>query len=121
MESCDRLFVPLTAEVYEWYRSGLKRWEIRRYGRQYTEKTVRLGRRVELRYGYSDRRRSLWGTIVRVDAAPTMDQFFEKAPYPLVIPTAGSLQEAICTAQRILNVSPDRGGPFLGFEVELER
>lgn len=61
MRRADRLFVPLTAEAFGWWRSGVKEWEIRRHNKRWGFKHVHHGRRVELRLGYSGP--SLWGTV----------------------------------------------------------
>ncbi len=60
----DRLFVPLTAEAFGWWLAGGKCWEVRREAPRWSAKHVRVGRRVELRRGYSGP--SLWGTIIGI-------------------------------------------------------
>lgn len=55
----DRLFVPLNKEPFEDFKSKGKTYELRSYGRNFTEKFVYKGRDVELRKGYSGE--SLWG------------------------------------------------------------
>jgi len=57
----DRLFVPLTAEAFGMWKSGKKKWEIRRHAKRWGIRHVYNGRRVELRLGYSGP--SLWGTV----------------------------------------------------------
>lgn len=49
----DRLFVPLKTEHYRGFESGAKDIELRGVNGQFNPDTVRLGRRVELRRGYS--------------------------------------------------------------------
>src|SRR5258708_2524794 len=71
----DRLFVPLADQPFAWFRSGHKKWELRRFGRQYTLKHVRVGRRVELRRGYRGPD-VLWGEILDVVEANGVDDFF---------------------------------------------
>jgi ASC-1-like (ASCH) protein len=110
----DRLFVALSEEPFEWFRSGHKKWELRKLGRQFTTKHVRIGRRVELRKGYRGPA-SLWGEIVRVIEAPSIDQFFEQVPFEEVIPAARSRENAVEIASAILNVSPHT--PVLGFSI----
>lgn len=119
-EEVDRLFVPLAAGPFSWFQSGKKTWELRRCGRQYTDKNIRLGRRVELRMGYTDPGRALWGVIVNIEQAATVSEFFKKVPYELVIPVATSLAEAVTLTSSILGLQPDNCGPVLGFEVDLE-
>jgi len=57
----DRLFVPLSAEAFGWWKSGRKRWEVRKDAKRWGKQHVRDGRRVELRLGYSGP--SLWGAV----------------------------------------------------------
>lgn len=110
-----RLFVPLASGPYEWFGSGAKEWELRKLGRQYTPKHLVVGRRVELRRGYSAGN-SLWGTLAEVRQAGSISEFFEIVPYSLVIPPAKSLGEALSTAQGILGASDL---PVIGFRVTI--
>jgi ASC-1-like (ASCH) protein len=118
--SSDRLFVPLSADPYKWFSDGKKRWELRRYGRQYTEKHVWVNRRVELRHGYSDPSRSIWGTIVDVHSDDNLKDFFDKVPYNQVIPVANNLDEAIAISEEILKLPSDGSVPLLAFEVAID-
>jgi hypothetical protein len=61
----ERLFVPLSKEPYLDFKNNGKQVEIRKYGRNFTEKTVFSGRRVELRLGYSGNSR-MYGNIEEV-------------------------------------------------------
>lgn len=115
----DRLFVPLASKPYQWFKSGQKQWELRRYGRQYTEKHVRPQRQVELRLGYSDPNQALWGTIIKVETAESLEDFFDRVPFKQVIPNAQNLDEAIATIEKILGLSSDCSSRVLGFEVLL--
>jgi len=110
----DRLFVPLAEEPFNWFCSGQKKWELRRFGRQYTLKHVRVGRRVELRRGYRGPD-ALWGKILDVVQANSMDEFFNRVPFEEVIPVATSREHAIKIATDILGV--DLKTPLLGFAV----
>lgn len=58
----DRLFVPVTSEVFGWWASGRKTWELRRAAPRWSPTHVYDGRSVEIRRGYSGD--SLWGRIV---------------------------------------------------------
>jgi len=80
---------------------------------------VRRGRDVELRRGYSDRTCALWGEIVDVLEADSIEAFFNSVPWGSVLPESRSLEEAIVDARRILNVEPGEQAPVLGFKVEL--
>jgi hypothetical protein len=117
----DRLFVPLSSEPYAWFASGSKQWELRKYGRQYTEKHVYPGRRVELRRGYSDKSHSLWGTIDLIINASDLQNFFEQVPYEEVIPIASSQENAILQVSSILNIQPYQFQHLIGFRVIIEK
>jgi len=117
LQVADRLFVPLATDPFRWFASGRKRWELRRLGRQYTPKHLRIGRRVELRRGYAVGE-SLWGTIDKVSEASSIREFFDIVPFDHVIPTAASLGEAVATAEGILGVADV---PVIGFLVAVDR
>jgi len=112
----DRLFVPLASGPYEWFGSGAKEWELRKLGRQYTPKHLVVGRRVELRRGYS-LGNSLWGNLAEVRQAGSIREFFESVHYALVIPPAKSLAEALATAEGILGAADV---PVIGFRVDVD-
>src|SRR5947208_15927460 len=99
-----RLFVPLNSEPFQWFRSGKKRWELRRIGRQFSLAHVRLGRDVELRRGYSDAATAIWGTIARVVTASSLEEFFERVPFSQVVPSARSQAQAVKKSATILGV-----------------
>lgn len=115
-----RAFVPLAAAPFHWFEGGHKKWELRRYGRQYTERHIWPGKRVELRHGYRSGR-SLWGNVTDIYSAPTMSEFFTEVDYKAVIPNAASRDEACRIAKQILNI-PEGGEVVLfGFRVELDK
>ena len=58
----DRLFVPLNKEWYKLFASGKKKWEMRGYSPRFNEKTVKVGRSIELRKGYM-KEGAIWGVI----------------------------------------------------------
>lgn len=113
-----RLFVPLANEPFQWFADGRKRWELRRYGRQYTERHVRIGRRVELRRGYSTEE-SLWGVITQTLRATSVPDLFGKLDYKTIVPTAKSEAEAIEIANKILGISDDSQTPVFAFRVDI--
>jgi hypothetical protein len=115
----DRLFVPLATDPFLWFCSGRKKWELRKRGRQYTTDHVRPGRDVELRRGYTDSENALWGEIIDVFEADSIEAFFRTVSWTLVLPESGSLSEAISDARRILNVPDGESVPVLGFKVAL--
>jgi hypothetical protein len=116
-----RLFVALAREPFGWFESGQKLWELRRYGRQYTEKHVKTGRAVELRKGYAHPDKALLGIISQVRQARCLREFFEDVPYLEVIPTAVSREDAILRASRILDIPVDSEIAVLGFRVDVQR
>ena len=114
-----RLFVPLATGPFNWFKDGAKKWELRKYGRQYTERHVRVGRPVELRCGYNSGE-SLWGIVAEVQRAPSIREFFRSVPYEVTIPVASSEDEAVNLAGAILGIGLDES-PVLGFRIELTR
>lgn len=117
--SMDRVFVPLAEGPYSWFADGLKTWELRRLRGAWSRRTVREGRRVELRRGYRDRSSSLWGTIREVQTAPSIEAFFDAVPYGRVIPLALSGSNAVEQSAAILGIDPDTV-EVIGFRVELD-
>jgi hypothetical protein len=114
----SRLFVPLATEPFRWFEGGQKCWELRRYGRQYTERNVRVGRQVELRRGYSSDE-SLWGVIVETRRADSVDDFFRKVDYRTVVPDARSETQAIEIANAILGIRDNPQTPVFAFRIEI--
>jgi ASC-1-like (ASCH) protein len=113
-ERRDRLFVPLASGPFDWFSRGQKKWELRKRGRQFTPTHVRIGRRVELRRGYRNKD-VLWGTIIDILEADSLEELFSKVPFREVIPTASSVEDAVATAKRILNVRSSE--TFLAFAI----
>jgi ASCH domain len=113
----DRVFVPLATQPYRWFASGRKQWELRRLGRQYTPKHLKLGRRVELRCGYADKNSALWGTLAETREAGSIAQFFDLVDFREVIPEANSREDAVHTAAQILGTGDV---PVIGFRVDVD-
>ena len=113
-----RLFVPLAGQPYAWFASGKKTWELRAKRGQFTEKHITLGRRVELRRGYSTPD-SLWGTVADAVVAPTIRAFFEQVPFREVLPEAKDLDHAVAQACSILGKPANT--PVIGFKVCLDQ
>jgi ASC-1-like (ASCH) protein len=116
-----RLFVPLSSLPFEWFASGLKRWELRRRRKQFTEKHVVPGRQVELRRGYSNPSQALWGKIVEVKTANSLREFFDCVPFKEVVPTCVTIDEAIGFAAAILSINPEEPNALIGFRLELKQ
>jgi ASC-1-like (ASCH) protein len=106
-----RLFVPLNARAYEWFASGAKRYELRRYRRQYNLIQIKEGRTVELRRGYSGE--SLWGEVGEIHTGEDLSQLLHQVDYRSVLPSADSLGEALEIAQEFVGSE----GPYILFEV----
>ncbi len=114
MDIVDRLYVPLTAEAYGWYKSGGKRYELRKHGRQFREKYVYTGRLVQLRRGHSGE--STWGAVGEVIVG-TIEEIFSTIDYRKIIPIANSREEAIRKSKEF---GLDNNTECIAFEVLLE-
>jgi ASC-1-like (ASCH) protein len=109
--------VPLSTEPFEWFKSGQKQWELRKYGRQFTEKHVFTGRFVELRKGYSTDQ-ALWGTIDEVFTFDDLNSVFSRIDYRKIIPTVGSKEDAIKRTKDLLDISTT-DSKYISFKVDL--
>lgn len=112
--------MPLASEPYRWFQSGRKHWELRKNARQFTERHVRPGRSVELRLGYRDSQSAIWGEIVEVVSAPSLRVFFQQVDWRTVLPECLNMQNAIETAQRILNLPEGTSVPVVGFKINVQ-
>ncbi|WP_026618788.1 hypothetical protein [Ensifer sp. WSM1721] len=110
-----RLFVALASEPFRWFESGEKLWELRRFGRQFNDARVCVGREVELRRGYSTKD-SIWGEVNTVVVAESIAEFFKKVPFSEVIPIAESLSDAVEIAQQIIGHDDQK---VIGFRVDI--
>jgi len=119
-ENRGRAFVPLSAKPFHWFKEGKKKWELRKCGRQYSERHIWVGRRVELRHGYR-LGESLWGTVTHTLTAESLPEFFSKIDYRSVIPDAMSLEEAYEFARSILNIPEGSEMPVFAFRIELDK
>ncbi len=106
----DRLFVPLNTEPFEDFKHNGKTFELRSYGRQYTEKYVYTGRKVELRKGYS--RESLWKSIGKVETG-TLEEILTKISYKKITPKAKTAEESKNMISEVLGFK----GKYIAFEV----
>jgi hypothetical protein len=80
---------------------------------------VHTGRKVELRRGYSDPARALWGTVADVHEAGSLEAFFRRVHWREVLPEAGSYAQALADACRILGIADAATGRVLGFQIAL--
>lgn len=118
MTKLDRLFVPLSTAPFLWYEEGKKTWEIRYYGRQYTEKHVYPGRKVELRFGYSNPKKAIWGEIKQVLTARSIDDMLDTISYKEIIPVAENKTDALI---RIKNILGNKKYSVIAFRVSLNK
>jgi hypothetical protein len=108
----QRLFVPLKSIAFDWFKSGGKRWELRRYGRAYTSKQLVRGRPVELRRGYCGE--SLWGVIGDSVIGSSLNDILDVVDFRLIVPAAQSREDA-CGIVQSLFVNAEAG--YVAFEV----
>ena len=108
-----RLFIPLNTDAYNWFLGGQKKWELRNYGRQFTEKNVFVNKVVELRKGYSNAEESIWGVVSEVLIFKTFTQVYEFIDYKEVIPIASSKEEAIAISENILGNSDEKNSKLM--------
>lgn len=109
----DRLFVPLKTEHYRNFEKGIKEWELRGYGHRFNPQTVRPGRRVEFRRGYSTDD-SLWGTIEEVKIFDSLEKIPEEIQNKIV---PGMTQEDFVEeGEELLDGYKD----YIVFRVELD-
>ena len=106
------MFVPLNSEPWYWFRDGKKTWELRRAKGQFAVDRVKVGRRIELRRGYSTPD-SLFGFVEDVAIGAEIESIFRLVNYRKIIPTARSLDAAIERAKSILGPKP---GPFIAIK-----
>lgn len=101
----NRLFIPLTKEAYQWFETGNKQWEIRKFNvGQYNSKNLIVGRKVELRLGYRPGN-SIWGIIKEVRSFDNAESLVSEIDFKYLIPSANNPNEAI---QRIIDyISPE--------------
>lgn len=115
----DRLFVPLSSNPYDWFEGGKKEWELRKYGRQYNELHVRVGRLVELSKGYSSKNR-LWGLITDIIRGKNLEEIFAQVHYTKILPEAISKENAIEIATTILRISPEKNQDLIAFKINFD-
>lgn len=113
----NRLFVPLAKEPFLWFSQDIKCWELRKYGRQYTEKNVYINRLVELRLGYNSSQ-SIWGKIAEVYIFNTLEELFNSIDIKQVLPKTRDIKEAIYFAKRILRIQNEFDTQYIIFRIE---
>lgn len=116
MQSRPRLFVPLATDPFRWFQSGKKKWELRKYGNQYTENNIYSGRIVELRRGYNTDD-SLWGSVDEVKVYGSIEEVYAEIKYEEIIPVACDLKDALEITKNILSSPPN--SKYLCFKVSI--
>lgn len=111
-----RLFVPLRTAHFRAFAAGNKTWELRLRRRNWTSRHVLIGRRVELRHGYSGLG-SVWGNVVEVYEASSISYILARVPYRLIVPDAASKADAVRIAATTLGAST---APVIAFCVKLD-
>ncbi len=95
------LFVPLKGIHYDAFANGKKTFELRRYGRQWTEKNIYFGRNVTISYGYGKQCR-LHGFIDGPFVFDNVELAFKKHHWSRILPFAGSLEKALDQAYKFV-------------------
>lgn len=105
----SKLIVPLKEKFFEMFKDGRKRWEFRGVSSKFNRETVRRGRKVELRKGYT--KEALEGMIEEVKTV----EGFEKLPE--------NVKKSIVPENSIDDFLEDyreRYDEFIAFKVELK-
>ena len=110
-----RVFIPLNTSAYEWFDSGKKKWELRKYGRQYTEKNIYKGRIVELRKGYSNPSTAIWGVVNKVIVFNSIVDIFDNVEFEEIIPVAKNKKEAIEISEKFFK---NENGKYILIQIE---
>lgn len=111
------LIVPVSPESFQWFVEGERCWEVRRCGRDFTERDVLPDRPVEIRRGHRSNE-ALIGTIVEVLPVGDLASIFEQVSWRDIIPVASSLDEAAEIAHRLLG--PGNRTRLIAFKVMLD-
>ncbi|RCX19509.1 ASCH domain-containing protein [Anaerobacterium chartisolvens] len=114
-----RLFVPLAKEPYNWFIHDRKEWELRKYGRQYTEKNIQIGKVVELRCGYNNPSKAIWGVIEEIRTFDSINNVFRSIDYKKIISGAINLENAIDLSTQILRLKNCGNNKLIAFKVRL--
>ena len=112
-----RVFVPLSTIPYNWFKNGNKKWELRRYSRQYTEKNIVKNRLVELRCGYSNKEKAIWGIITDFYIYKNIESIYQNINFKEITPEALNEIEAIETSKEILNITKYIDSKFIVFKI----
>lgn len=111
----SRLFLPLNQIWYELFANGQKEWEIRGISDNFNQKTVKLGRTVEIRKGYQSN--PLWGIIKDKLVVDSMEEI-PKTIYDKTVPP--SVRENSEVIGFIENYK-DKYKKFILFKIQIEK
>ena len=107
-----RLFVPLRNEPFYWFKEQEKTFELRAYGKKWTEKNVYEGRDVKLSRGYSTGD-IIKGKIGKVITG-SVEHIFKEIDFRKIIPVAKSEEKALT---EIDNIFEGRKEKYIAFEI----
>lgn len=110
----DRLFLVLNQDPFDDFVKRGKKYELRRYEGRFCEKTIFLGRKVELSCGYGKKHRK-WGEIGKHIVIGGLEEIFEQIDFKLIEPRLNSKEEAVEDVKKLLGESPE----YIAFEVNL--
>lgn len=88
-----------------------EKWELRGVNDQFNRETVREGRRVELRKGYSGE--SIWGAIDRVETFGNLEDVAENLDFRAIIPPVESRNKFLSRAKGLLSEYDE----FIAFKI----
>jgi ASC-1-like (ASCH) protein len=115
VERIDRLFIPLKSEPFEWFKSGKKKWELRGISSNFNNRTVFIGRNVEISKGYSGER--IRGRITAVHVFKKIDDISKRIIFKEIIPIAANLGQFYEICKDFIS----KYNEFIVFKIELEK
>ncbi|KKG82393.1 hypothetical protein DU57_12325 [Methanosarcina mazei] len=110
----NRLFLPLNQTWYNLLLEGQKEWEIRGVSDTFNQKTVKIGRSIEIRKGYQND--SIWG-IIKDKFTVNSIQEIPKPIYDKTIPP--SVQEDP-EVTKFINEYFKKYDKFILFRIEIQ-
>jgi hypothetical protein len=114
LRKSDRLFLPLDERWYQLFRKGEKKWELRGVSNIFNTKTVKEGRTVEVRRGYSSD--PLWGTINETILIDSIDEIPESILNETIPPDVRDDPEVV----KFLKEYEEKYDNFILFKISLK-
>ncbi|MFC1686771.1 hypothetical protein ACFL0E_00230 [Nanoarchaeota archaeon] len=105
-------FLPVTTEVYRWYRELGKEWELRVYGKRFNENQFSQGREVTVARGYNTPDR-FTGIVSQEPVQGSLDDILSKVSFKKIIPIAKTKKGA----KEIIS-SLIEGEKYIAFKIE---